>query len=118
MASVSKNSSSVASATEPPRGTMASPNTVMMIEPVREGSRLSWSMMQASGCGGMFYAYRSSQPANNRECLPVRIGIDDRAPAGAIEWRPLPFRLCEAIGDRIDHRGMMAHTAMAALDLD
>ena len=29
------------SMTEPPRGTMASPNTVMTIEPVREGSRLS-----------------------------------------------------------------------------
>ena len=34
-----KNSSSVPSHTEPPRGTMASPNTVMTIEPVREGSR-------------------------------------------------------------------------------
>jgi hypothetical protein len=30
-----------------------------MIEPVREGSRLSWSMMRASGCGGMPHAYRS-----------------------------------------------------------
>src|ERR1700759_2712468 len=56
-----------------------------------------------------------------RECsrlLPVRIGIDDRAPAGAVERLPLPFRLREAIGDRVDHRGMMAHAAMAALDLN
>jgi len=30
----------VPSQTEPPRGTIASPNTVMTIEPVREGSRL------------------------------------------------------------------------------
>ncbi|MGY4344265.1 hypothetical protein ACVWXM_000729 [Bradyrhizobium sp. GM7.3] len=41
MSRVSKNSSSVPSHTEPPRGTMASPNTVMTIEPVRDGSRLS-----------------------------------------------------------------------------
>src|ERR1700761_193435 len=158
--SVSKNSSSVASATDPPRGTMASPNTVMMIEPVREGSCLSWSMMRASGCGGMFYAYRVSGILENARCgphpsrrrfaapqdegidqspglnphgeearsafsnheaqkiLPVRIGIHDRAPAGAVERLPLPFSLREAIGNRIDHRGMMAHAAMAALDLD
>ena len=35
-----------------PRGTMASPNTVMTIEPVREGSRFNSSTMRASG-GGM-----------------------------------------------------------------
>jgi hypothetical protein len=29
---------------------MASPNTVMTIEPVRDGSRFNWSMMRASGC--------------------------------------------------------------------
>jgi hypothetical protein len=46
-----KNSNSVPSQTEPPRGTIASPNTVMTMEPVREGSRLSCSMMRASGCG-------------------------------------------------------------------
>src|SRR5258706_6873975 len=46
-----KNSSSVPSQTEPPRGTIASPNTVMTIDPVRDGSRLSCSTMRASGCG-------------------------------------------------------------------
>src|ERR1700712_5378984 len=51
MASVLKNSSNVPSQTEPPRGMIASPNTVTTIEPVREGSRLSWSTMRASGCG-------------------------------------------------------------------
>ena len=45
-----KNSSNVPSHTEPPRGTIASPNTVITMEPVREGSRLSWSMMRANGC--------------------------------------------------------------------
>jgi len=33
----------------------ASPNTVMMMEPVREGSRLSWSTIRLSG-GGMLRA--------------------------------------------------------------
>src|SRR6201986_773861 len=112
MSSVPQNSSRVASATGPPRGTMASPNMVMMIEPVREGSRLSRSMMRASGCGGMLYAYRSSQLVDNPGPLPGRIGIDDRAPAGAVERLPLPFRLRKAIGHRIDRRGMMAHAAM------
>src|SRR6202012_1515301 len=46
-----KNAGGWPSHTEPPRGTMASPNTVMMIEPVRDGSRLSSSMIRASGCG-------------------------------------------------------------------
>src|SRR5947209_6389235 len=36
MSSASKNSSSVPSQTEPPRGTMASPNTVMMMERLRK----------------------------------------------------------------------------------
>ena len=48
---VAKNFSTVPSQTEPPRGTMASPNSVMTMKPVREGSRLSWSMMRAGGCG-------------------------------------------------------------------
>ncbi|MEH2616649.1 hypothetical protein V1285_001595 [Bradyrhizobium sp. AZCC 1620] len=52
MSSCSKNSSSVPSQTEPPRGTMASPNTVMTIEPVRDGSRFNCWTMRASG-GGM-----------------------------------------------------------------
>jgi hypothetical protein len=30
---------------------MASPNAVTMIEPVRDGSRLSWSIIRESGCG-------------------------------------------------------------------
>src|SRR5260370_29942361 len=50
--------------------------------------------------------------------LPVGIGIDEAAPAAAVERRPLAFGLGQAIGDGIDHGGMMAHAAMAALDLD
>src|SRR6202011_4588172 len=50
--------------------------------------------------------------------LPVGIGKDDAAPAAAIERLPLAFGLRQAIGDRIDRCGMMAHAAMAALDLD
>src|SRR5579871_820928 len=53
-----------------------------------------------------------------RGSLPVRIGIDQAAPARAVERLPLSLGLCEAIGDRIDHGRMMAHAAMAALDLD
>src|SRR5258708_32305285 len=53
MSSASKNSSSVPSQTEPPRGTMASPNTVMTMEPVRDGSRFNSSTMRASGGCGM-----------------------------------------------------------------
>src|SRR5437764_8575580 len=49
MSSVSKNASSVPSHTEPPRGTMASPNTVMTIDPVRDGSRFNCWTMRASG---------------------------------------------------------------------
>ena len=52
-----KNSSNVASATEPPRGTIASPNKVITIEPVRDGSRFNCSTMRASGCD-MGDAYR------------------------------------------------------------
>src|SRR5882724_2528155 len=52
------------------------------------------------------------------ETLPVGIRIDQAAPAAAVERRPLAFRLRQAIGDRIDHGGMVAHAAMAALDLD
>src|SRR5215475_841573 len=53
MSSASKNSKSVPSQTEPPRGTMASPKTVITMDPVRDGSRLSWLMMRlsAAGCG-------------------------------------------------------------------
>src|SRR6185437_16548605 len=54
----------------------------------------------------------------NPDDLPVRIGKEDRAPAGAVERLPLAFRLGEALGDRVDHGGVMAHAAMAALDLD
>jgi hypothetical protein len=60
----------------------------MMIEPVREGSRLSWSMMRASGCGGMGEAYRSSRilenarhgphPSRRRYVAPQDEGIDRR----------------------------------------
>src|SRR3954465_5870458 len=51
ISSVLKKSSKVPSQTEPPRGTMASPNTVMTMEPVRDGSLLRWPTMRASGCG-------------------------------------------------------------------
>src|SRR5689334_9555772 len=50
--------------------------------------------------------------------LAVRVGVDDRAPAGAVERLPLSLALGEAIGDGIDHGGVMAHPAMAAFDLD
>src|SRR5229473_8583831 len=50
--------------------------------------------------------------------LPVGIGVDHAAPAAAVERRPLAFGLGETIGHGIDHGGMMAHAAMAALDLD
>src|SRR5438270_13674355 len=52
------------------------------------------------------------------ETSSVRIRINQAAPAAAVEWRPLAFRLCQAVGDRIDHGRMVAHAAMAALDLD
>src|SRR4029078_11706467 len=45
-----ESSSAVPTQPDPPRGTTASPNTVMTMDPVREGSRLSWSTMRASGC--------------------------------------------------------------------
>src|SRR5262245_36201483 len=140
-----KNSRSVPSATEPPRGTIASPNTVMMIEPVREGSRFSWSTMRASGCGmreriprfvdsrqwrqSHSGAMRSIEPgisrfrvrasrAPERQQLPVRIRVDQAAPAATVEGGPLAFLLRQAIGDRVDRGRVMAHAAMAALDLD
>src|SRR5215208_1181910 len=118
MSNVLKNSNNVPSQTEPPRGTIASPNTVMTIEPVREGSRLSCSMMRASGCD-MLRAYRVFRIYDNarlplaRGALPVWIRVDHSAPAAAVERRPLAFGLGETIGDRIYDGGMMAHAAMA-----
>src|SRR6266478_3146496 len=50
--------------------------------------------------------------------LPVGIGVDQAAPAAAVERRPLTFGLRQTISDGIDDGGMMAHAAMAALDLD
>src|SRR3954449_10605395 len=50
--------------------------------------------------------------------LPMRIGIDHAAPAAAVEGSPAAFLLRKAISDREDSCGMMAHAAMAALDLD
>src|SRR5437764_14175227 len=50
--------------------------------------------------------------------LRVWIGVDNASPAAAVERHPLAFRLRQTIGDGIDHGGMMAHAAMAALDLD
>src|SRR5882757_10290995 len=142
MSSAVKNSSSAPSHTEPPRGTMASPNTVMTIEPVRDGSRFSCSTTRASG-GGMLQRiprfvdlrqrrltrgerrclfYRSPQAgrgkANGCAESAVRIRINHAAPAAAIERGPFAFRLRQPVGHCIDRRGMMAHAAMAAFDLD
>src|SRR5258705_2706840 len=50
--------------------------------------------------------------------LPVRIRIDQAAPAAAVERGPFAFRLRQTVGHRIDRRGIMAHAAMAAFDLD
>src|SRR5512146_133059 len=48
----------------------------------------------------------------------MRVGIDQAAPAAAVERLPGAFGLREAVGDRVDHGGVVAHAAMAALDLD
>src|SRR5437016_8635306 len=50
--------------------------------------------------------------------LPMRVRIDQAAPAASIERRPLALRLRQAIGHRIDHGVVMAHAAMTALNLD
>src|SRR3954454_3595212 len=50
--------------------------------------------------------------------LPVRIGVNEAAPAAAVERGPLAFLLREALGHGVDRGGVMAHAAMAALDLD
>src|SRR5258705_11767067 len=50
--------------------------------------------------------------------LPARIRITQAAPAAAVEGPPFAFRLRQAVGHRIDHRGIMAHAAIAAFDLD
>src|SRR6266851_7979392 len=49
---------------------------------------------------------------------PGGIGIDQTAPAVAIERRPFALGLRQSIGDRVNGCGMMAHAAMAAFDLD
>src|SRR5205807_2470580 len=56
--------------------------------------------------------------ARRRSALPMRIGIDQAAPAAAIERLPRAFLLREAVGHRIDRGGVMPHAAMTALDLD
>src|SRR3954447_11994295 len=66
------------------------------------------------GCDGLL----PPRSYGERQELPMRIGIDHAAPAAAVERPPLAFLLREAVGDRIDGCGMMAHAAMAALDLD
>src|SRR5690348_4038071 len=60
----------------------------------------------------------SPQAGRGENKLSVRIGIHHRAPAGTVEWLPLAFALREAVGDRVDHGGVMTHAAMAAFDLD
>src|SRR6266699_577334 len=49
---------------------------------------------------------------------PGGIGIDQAAPAAAVERRPFAFGLRQTIGHRVNGSGMMAHAAMAAFDLD
>src|SRR6185437_5981789 len=61
---------------------------------------------------------RSNNAAEAAPPLPRGIGIDDAAPAAAVEWRPFALRLRQAVGHCVDHGGMMTHAAMAALDLD
>src|SRR6187431_709459 len=48
----------------------------------------------------------------------MRIGIDEAAPAAALERRPGAFGLGQTVGYGVDHGGMMSHAAMAAFDLD
>src|SRR5436190_14102971 len=50
--------------------------------------------------------------------LPVRIGVNEAAPAAAVERDPRAFLLRQAIGNRVDRGRVVAHAAMAALDLD
>src|SRR5262249_39089928 len=47
-----------------------------------------------------------------------RFRIDETAPARAAERLPLPFRLGEAIRDRIDGRRIVAESAVTAVHLD
>src|SRR5713101_2980992 len=73
-----------------------------------------------------FFASRKIRPLpasgareqTSARTLPVGIGINKTAPAAAVERRPLAFWLRQTIGHGIDDGGMMAHAAMAALDLD
>jgi DNA-directed RNA polymerase specialized sigma24 family protein len=53
-----------------------------------------------------------------RPGLLGRVGIEQGAPAFAVELRPLPFGLGEAVSDCIDGSGMVPKPAMAALNLD
>src|SRR5260221_12121384 len=49
--------------------------------------------------------------------LPPPIREDHRAPAAAIEFLPLAFRLRQAVGDCIDRCRMVAQGEVAAIDL-
>src|SRR5439155_7793091 len=59
-----------------------------------------------------------SRQAGRGEELAMRIGIHQAAPAAAVEGLPLTFLLRQPVGHRIDRGGVVAHAAMAALDLD
>src|ERR1044072_4555936 len=48
---------------------------------------------------------------------PAPVGEHQRPPAVALELFPSTLRLREAVGDRIDHRRVMAEPAVAAIDL-
>src|SRR5262249_32456433 len=73
---------------------------------------------------------RTSLPEARRAPLPAatsqsgsrassnRFRIDETAPARAAERLPLPFRLGEAIRDRIDGRRIVAESAVTAVHLD
>src|SRR5205814_9886018 len=65
-----------------------------------------------------FQDLQQRSPAAASLTSAVGIGIYEAAPAAAVERRPLAFGLRQAIGHRIHRRGMMAHAAMAAFDLD
>src|SRR4051794_27553404 len=68
------------------------------------------------GCDGLVSP--SPRSYGRGKELPMRIGIDHAAPAAAVEGPPAAFLLRKAISHREDSSRMMAHAAMAALDLD
>src|SRR3954447_19755592 len=68
------------------------------------------------GCDGLVSP--SPRSYGRGKELPMRVGIDHAAPAAAVEGPPAAFLLRKAISHREDSSRMMAHAAMATLDLD